>query len=456
MFIKNQVFKTNNAGASIRQSDKKGKQKEFFKYTLLRGMHDILPREEKYWRPFRDNAVKLADHFLYRQIETPVLEDANLFIRSVGKGTDIVDKEMYIFEDRDGKKVCLRPEMTASVVRAYIMHGLWSLPQPLKLWYWAPMFRHDRPQAGRYRQFTQFGCEVFGSDDPAVDSELILMAYNFFVDLGLPVQIKINSIGATEERNKYISALVEYYRGKRSYLCDDCKKRLNKNPLRLLDCKQEQCKPIKDEAPQILEWLESESKGHFMKVLEYLDELAIPYALDHTLVRGLDYYNRTVFEIYPAVDGEMNTQGALGGGGRYDPLIEQMGGHPSFGSGFSIGVERAAQYLKQACEQQICALPKAECNVYVAQLGDQARRNALKLINNIRNSGLKIDYNLTKNSLKVQLDSANGLKVPYTLILGQKEALDGTIIVREMDTGKQQTVKIDKVAEELRKRLKAR
>lgn len=438
---------------TVKMNDKDKKKNSSLKHSLLQGMHDILPREEKYWRPFRDNALKLADHFRFKMIETPVLEEANLFVRSIGNGTDVVDKEMYTFEDRDAKKVCLRPEMTASVVRAYIMHGLWNLPQPLKLWYWAPMFRHDRPQAGRYRQFHQFGCEVLGDNDPVVDAELILVAYNFFSDLGLPTKIKINSIGNQEEREKYKFALVEYYRSKRSYLCDDCKKRLNKNPLRLLDCKQAQCQPVKDEAPQILDWLGSESKGHFMKILEYLDELEIPYELDHTLVRGLDYYNKTVFEIYPIDADEELAQSALGGGGRYDPLIERMGGKPNFGYGFSIGVERAVNYLKQSCEKQTCQLPKTEYDVYVAQLGEQARQKTLKLINNFKNLNIKIDYNLTKSSLKVQLDSANSLKVPYTLIMGQKEVQDNTVIIRDMESGVQEIVDQAKVGKVLLRKL---
>ena len=446
------VVKKPTSGKSVVNEDNKKKKKKN-KFNLLRGMHDLLPREEKYWRPFREVAVNLADHFRFKRIDTPVLEDSNLFIRSVGKGTDIVDKEMYVFDDRDGKKICLRPEMTASVVRAYIMHGMWNMPQPLKLWYWGPMFRHDRPQAGRYRQFNQVGFEVLGSEDPVVDAELILVAYNFYNDLGLPTQIKINSIGTLAEREKYQIALVEYYRSKRSYLCEDCRKRINKNPLRLLDCKQAQCQVVKEEAPQIIEWLENDSKNHFTKVLEYLDELDIPYVLDHTLVRGLDYYVRTVFELYPINENQELAQGALGGGGRYDPLIEQMGGKPSFGAGFSLGIERASSYLKKCCEDQICQLSKPKYDAFVAQLGEQARRKALKIINDLKKVDIKIDYNLTKKSLKGQLDSANGLKVPYTLILGQKEVQDNTIIIRDMESGVQEIVNQNSIEKVMRKKI---
>ncbi len=428
-------------------------------YTLLRGMHDILPKEEKYWKAAYHAAENLAEHFQFGRIETPLLEEAGLFVRSIGKGTDVVDKEMYVFEDRDANKVSLRPENTASIVRAYIMHGMWNMVQPVKMWSWGPMFRYDRPQAGRFRQFNQVGFEIFGDADPVQDAELILMAHNFFKDLGLPVEIHINSIGMPEERQKYKTALVEYYRSKRSYLCDDCKQRLNKNPLRLLDCKQEKCQPIKEEAPQIISWLEDASKNHFMKVLEYLDELAVPYVLKPTLVRGLDYYTRTVFEVFTVVpEGEgqeavQGAQSALGGGGRYDLLVEEMGGKPAPAVGFSLGIERAVSAVKQYFDAQQIKFPVQSVDAFIAQLGDQARRRALKTINELRASGIKVAYNFSKNSLKGQLETANSLQVPYALILGQKEVQDGTIIIRDMESGVQEIVDQKKVENLLKKKL---
>ena len=441
------------AAAPAEASEKKMKT-----YALLRGMHDVLPREEKYWKSFYHTAENLAEHFQFNRIETPVLEEANLFIRSIGKGTDVVDKEMYVFEDRDGNKVALRPEMTASAVRAYIMHGMWNMVQPVKLWYWGPMFRYDRPQAGRYRQFNQVGYETIGDADPVADAELILVAHNFYKDLGLPVEIHVNSIGTPEERQRYKVSLVEYYRAKRSYLCDDCKQRLNKNPLRLLDCKQERCQPVKEDAPQIIDWLEEESKNHFMKVLEYLDELAVPYVLKSTLVRGLDYYTRTVFEVYPVLsDAEaaagLGAQSALGGGGRYDLLVQEMGGRPAPAAGFSLGIERSVSALKQYMDANQIKPPVHKYDAFLAQLGDHARRRALKTINEMRNSGLKIDYNFSKNSLKAQLEAANSLQVPYALILGQKEVQDGTIIIRDMESGVQEIVDQKKVENLLKKKL---
>jgi histidyl-tRNA synthetase len=319
------------------------------------------------------------------------------------------------------------------------------------------MFRHDRPQAGRFRQFHQVGFETVGDGDPVQDAELILVAHNFYKDLGLPVEVHINSIGMPEERQKYKNALVDYYRSKRSYLCDDCKQRMAKNPLRLLDCKQEKCQPIKEEAPQIIAWLEEESKNHFMKVLEYLDELAVPYVLKPGLVRGLDYYTRTVFEIYPVInespDTEPGAQSALGGGGRYDLLVEEMGGKAAPAAGFSLGIERSASALRQYFDSQQIKFAGVQFDAFMAQLGDQARRRALKTINELRSSGLKVAYNFSKNSLKSQLEAANSLQVPYALILGQKEVQDGTIIIRDMESGVQEIVDQKKVESILKKKL---
>jgi histidyl-tRNA synthetase len=430
-------------------------------FQVMRGTHDILPREEKYWKTLFHNAEKLADHYQYGRIETPVLEEAGLFVRSLGKGTDVVEKEMYVFDLSEGK-VCLRPEGTAAIARAFINAGMWNYPQPVKLWYWEPMFRHDRPQAGRYRQFFQVGFETIGAMDPASDAELILISYNFYKDIGYPVEIRINSIGLPDERERYKAELANYYRTKKSYLCDDCRKRLLKNPLRLLDCKEAQCQPIKDEAPQIVDWLSDASKNYFMKVLEYLDELQVPYVLQPTLVRGLDYYTHTVFEIYPALDESADdeekkvekSQSALGGGGRYDLLIEEMGGRPTPAAGVALGIDRTVAMLKQYAEKNVLNLPKTTYDLFFAQLGDRAKGRALKMIEDLRQSGLKIGFNLFKSSLKNQLELANDLKVGYTLILGQKEVQEGTIIIRDMESGVQEIVDQKKVENMIKRKLK--
>jgi histidyl-tRNA synthetase len=433
--------------AAVVEKGKKG-------FGLLRGMHDILPEEEKYWKACFHKGEALAEYYQFGKIDTPLLEEANLFIRSVGKGTDIVEKEMYVFEDRDGSKICLRPEGTASVVRAYMNHGMWNMVQPVKFWYWGPMFRHERPQAGRYREHYQLGFETFGVKDPAVDAELILIAYNFYKELGIPVEIQVNSLGDTEERNRYKAELVNYYRTKRSYLCEDCRVRLTKNPLRLLDCKEEQCQPIKEEAPQIIDWLSEESKKYFTKVLEFLDELAIPYVLTPTLVRGFDYLNQTIFEIV-GVFGEEKTPYSLGGGGRYDYLAEEVGGKQVPAAGFGIGIDRAILTIKEFEQKNKVVLvpePKKP-DIFFAQLGEDAKRSALRIINELKSSGLKVAYNFFKNSLKSQLEIANAAGASHVLILGQKEVQDKSIIIRDMESGVQEIVDQRKIEPILKKKL---
>lgn len=417
---------------------------------LLRGMKDVLPAEEKYWNHIYNIISKLARDYSYGRIETPVLEETTLFIRSVGRDTDIVEKELYSFQDLSGDNVSLRPEATASIARAYVNHGMLNLPQPVKLWYWGPMFRHDRPQSGRYREFHQFGLEAVGEASLVVDAQLIVIAYNFFKELGLPVTVQINSLGMPESRQAFKVELVNYYRAHRGQLCEECKKRLNKNPLRLLDCKEPGCQGIRGEAPQIVDWLDEDSKNHFMKVLECLDEAEVPYILNPFLVRGLDYYTRTVFEIWSDGDDEELRQSALGGGGRYDLLIETLGGRPTPACGFAIGVERVVSQLK---EGEI-AVPEYEApRIFFAQLGEQARIKAISLFEDFRKAGIKLSEAFSKDSLKAQLEVANRLGVKYSLILGQKEVLDSTILIRDMEAGIQEIVDQKKAVREVLKKL---
>ncbi len=438
------------AAAAAFKPGEKGKKT----FALLRGMHDRLPKEERYWRAATRAAEDLAEYFQFGRIDTPLLEEAGLFVRSLGRSTDVVDKEMYIFDDRDGQKICLRPEATASVARAYIGSGLWNQAQPIKLWYQGPMFRHDRPQSGRYRQFHQVGFETFGVKDPAIDAELILVAFDFFKDLGLNVEVRMNSLGTLEERARYKIELINYYRTKRSYLCEDCRQRLTKNPLRLLDCKEPGCQPVKDEAPQLLDWLGDDSKSHFMKTLEYLDELGVPYLLTPSLVRGLDYYAHTVFEFYLAGVAEESAQMALGAGGRYDGLVEELGGRSAPAAGFAIGLERVVMALhKQNEAEQSPLLKPPAAQVFFAQLGDEARRQALLLINQLRGTGLRLAFNFFKNSLKNQLEAANAVKAKYVLILGQKEVQDKTVIVRDMESGVQEIIDQKKIEAVLKRKL---
>ncbi len=417
---------------------------------LVRGMKDVLPPQGDLWLKMLRTAADIATAYDFHYFETPVVEATSLFVRAVGRGTDVVDKEMYTFEDRDGGKICLRPEMTASVARAYIMHGLHTQPQPVKIWNIGPLFRYDRPQAGRYREFHQLDCETIGEASPVVDAELIVVAYNFLRDLGITSTVRVNSLGTPADREQYLVELVGYFRSKRSYLCEDCKKRLLKNPLRILDCKNDSCAGVIAEAPQIVDWLSEPSKTFFMTVLEYLDELEIPYILTPTLVRGLDYYTHTVFEMVEDTEDE-KAQSSLLGGGRYDGLIEQLGGQSTPAAGFAVGLERVMAVLerqtKAVTEQPMN--PKPE--VFFAHLGDQARRRTLKIIEELRRSGLTVRHNLAKASLKAQLELANKYNATHTLILGQKEVQDGTILVRNMESGIQEIVDQKKVRQTLQK-----
>lgn len=420
---------------------------------LLRGFKDILPVDQGYWQFLEDTAKGFAKGYGFGKIELPILEEAALFVRSIGKQTDIVEKEMFSFVDQGEGTVVLRPEATASACRAYINHGMSNFPQPVKMYYWGPMFRRERPQSGRQRQFHQFGFEVIGDETPVIDAQIISIVSNFFKEIGLEkISIQINTIGCPNCRKAYIQELVSYYRSKRKMLCDDCKTRLTKNPLRLLDCKKPSCQFVKNEAPQLIDWVDDDCKNHFMKVVEFLDELSISYKLNPYLVRGLDYYTKTVFEIWPSEE-EAGSQSALGGGGRYDKLIEILGGRPTPAIGVSIGVERTISQLRQ----KEAIIPQEEtAEVFLAQIGDQAKIKGLILFEQLRKVNIRVAENFAKDSLKSQLELANKLKARYSLILGQKEVMDGTILIRDMESGVQEIIDLNKTAGELKKKLNNR
>jgi len=418
--------------------------------STVRGMRDILPADWPYWRTAYEQAQKICDAYRFDRIETPALEETPLFVRGVGKQTDIVEKEMYSFETSGNDKVTLRPENTAAICRSYIQHGMLNLPQPVKLWYWSSMFRHERPQSGRYREFWQFGCEMIGDEDAVVDAQLALLGWKYLQSLGLDTVVRINSIGTPESRLNYRNALVAYFRPKRSRMSDDDKKRLLKNPLRLLDSKDPVIMEMKMEAPQIVDWLDEPSKNHFMHVLEYLDEVGVPYQLDPFLVRGLDYYTRTVFEFYEATDDQSQSQNALGGGGRYDGLMELLGGKETPAAGFSIGIDRVVSLLKS---RNNLTPEKDKIEVFVAQLGESGRKRALALFEELRAAGFKAAESFSKSSIKTQMDNANRLGAEWTIIIGQKEVLDGTVIIRDMDAGTQEIVDAQKMIQELKKKI---
>lgn len=432
--------------------DEKYKKTKYF--SKLKGMKDVLFDEHKYWDLVMNKAKDLSRVYGFKSVQTPILENSLLYERSTGKETDIVSKEMYSFLDKNGEKVALRPEATPGLVRAYIEHGMFNLPQPVKISWLGPLFRHEKPQSGRLRQHTQFDMEMFGEASPVADTLLILIGYNFFRELQIETQIQINSIGCKECRKEYLVKLIDFYkeRGKRSKLCDDCRKRLIKNPLRLLDCKEEKCEEIKADAPQIVDSLCDDCRNHFIKTLEYLDELDIGYNLNPFLVRGLDYYNRTVFEFWPAENGE-GRQSSLGGGGRYDNLVEYMGGRPTPACGFGIGIERVISKIK---EKNIPIKKEDDDIIFIAQLGEQARRKAFLLFEELRKAGLNLRQAFTKDSLRAQLEEADRLGAIFSLILGQKEILDGTILIRDMESGIQEIVDCKKIKNNIEKKLESR
>jgi histidyl-tRNA synthetase len=421
------------------------------KFQSPTGMHDILPEEQRYFQRIYELVEKEANFYEFQRIETPILEETELFSRGIGLATDIVGKQMYSFKTKGGDYLTLRPEGTASVVRAFIQHGMQNLPQPVKLWYFGPFFRYEHPQAGRFRQFWQFGFEILGEENPVVDAQIIQIFYNILKEIRLKkLIIEINSIGDSSCRPYYKKLLANYFRSRESALCSDCKRRLRENPLRILDCKEEKCQPVISHAPQMVDHLCEECHKHFREVLEFLDELELPYHLNPHLVRGLDYYTKTVFEIYEDSE-EGRRVGALVGGGRYDNLVKILGGKDTPACGGASGIERIISLMKQ---KGIEFPPPVFPKIFLAQLGNLAKRKSLKLLEDFRKAKILIAESFGRDSLKAQLSRANKIGVKYTLILGQKEALEGTIIIRDMATGKQEIVKLDKVVGEVKKRLK--
>jgi histidyl-tRNA synthetase len=409
-------------------------------YRAPRGTADILPEEQAYWRYIEQKVAEIAKLYGYERIDAPAFEDTKLFARSVGEDTDIVKKEMYTFEDRGGNQLTLRPEGTAPVCRAYLEHGLQNLPQPVKLYYIASIFRYERPQAGRYRQHYQFGFEAIGDADPALDSEVIDMAWQFFLSVNLRhLSLQINSIGCKKCRPGYIVALKNYYANYTHNLCPDCKTRLKRNPLRLLDCKKPSCQRIADSAPRSIDYLCPECDEHFRRLKRYLELLNLPFVVNHHLVRGLDYYTRTVFEIQPEAGG---TQSTIVGGGRYDDLIEELGGKPTPAIGFAAGFERIILHLKKQ-KVAIPSLPKPQ--VFVAYLGDAARDEAIKLASALRQASIGVIEALGNKSLKAQLRQANNLGVHYAVIIGEQEVKTGTVILRDMTSAEQRTVPVNEL-----------
>jgi histidyl-tRNA synthetase len=414
-------------------------------YKAPRGTFDILPQEHAYWKYVEEKATSLCQLYGYQPVSTPIFEDAQLFIKTVAGGTDIVDKEMYIFEDKSGQELALRAEITAPVCRAYIEHGLFNSVQPVKLYYIGPAFRYERPQFGRYRQHHQFGFEALGEGDPALDAEVIELAQQFFYSLGLSqFSIQLNSIGCKICRPRYLEVLRQYYSSYTDHLCPDCKVRLVKNPLRLLDCKNASCQEIAKKAPKIADYLCPECQLHFQSVQKYLRVMGISFRLNHRLVRGLDYYTRTVFEVEPQDKGGQST---LGGGGRYDDLIEELGGKPTPAVGFAAGLERIILNLKEQ-KPDIPTSPKPDA--FIAYLGKEAKLEAIKIASELRQTGFAIITATGDKSLKAQMRQANSLGSAYALILGEQEIINGNVILRDMKSGEQKTISLAEIAKMLK------
>lgn len=418
------------------------------RYTALTGFQDVLPEDQPYWEAICGHASELAQRFGFQRIDLPVLEVAALFTRGVGAGTDIVDKEMYTFQDRDGTLIALRPEFTAGVIRAYIEHGMHVWPQPVKLYTLGPIFRHERPQAGRFRQHTQFNVEILGEADPAADLEVMLLAWQLFSDLGFrDLSFQINSTGDPKCKPGYIQVLVDYYRQHWDEIDEDCKRRLERAPLRVLDCKAEQCQPVIANAPKITDYLCDECAAHFAQLRAYLDDLGKPYSLNHRLVRGLDYYTRTVFEVWAQGIG---AQAAVCGGGRYDGLAELLGGPPTPGVGFGLGIERNVLVMKA---QGLAAPPLPAPRVMVLHLGEAAYRQAVRLAARLRRAGISTWLAFGERGLKSQLREASKRNIVYAIILGEEELKRGVAAVRDMAASSQSEVPLLELERWLSERL---
>jgi histidyl-tRNA synthetase len=417
---------------------------------IPRGTQDILPGQVEKWQYIEQKARALCNNYQYKEIRTPIFEQTELFLRGVGDTTDIVQKEMYTFEDRGGRSLTLRPEGTAAVVRSYIENKMYGDPnQPIKLFYMGPMFRYERPQAGRYRQFVQFGVEALGSQDPAIDAEVISLAMKLYESLGLKnIQLVINSLGDKESRLAHREALINHFQPRIGEFCSDCQKRLEKNPLRILDCKKDRDHELMETAPSILDYLNEESKRYFDKVQEYLTLLNIPFTVDSTLVRGLDYYNHTAFEIMSNAEG-FGAITTLCGGGRYNGLVEEIGGPETPGIGFALSIER----LLAALDAEGIELPVEETiDCYIVTLGDKAKDYAVKLLSELRAEGISAEKDYMDRKMKAQFKAADRMKAQFVAILGEDELEKEVINVKQMATGEQEEVSLSQLIPYIKQR----
>jgi len=419
------------------------------KFQTLRGFQDLLPEFQDYYTMIKKSVRHRGRQSGFKRITTPIMEDTGVFSRSLGESSDVVSKEMFTMESRSGKLMTLKPEATAGIVRAYIEHGMHTLPQPVQLYSIEPQFRYDRPQKGRFRQFHQANFEVLGIKDASVDAQLIHMSYKILEDLEISdrVDIQINTLGSAENREAYMEALRDFFFDKSQHLSEESQARLEINPLRILDSKDEDDQILVSMAPKLKDFLSKESKAYYETVKDYLRELNVPFYENESLVRGLDYYCDTVFEIW---DKSQGAQNAIGGGGRYDGLAELLGGQPTPGFGFAIGVERIVGHMKDA---GITAESKDKVHFFVAQLGEEGKKKALKITTNLRDLGYNAIGGMGKSSMKAQLKMADRSGARWAIILGEIEVRENKAILRDMHLGKQEIIQLDNIEETVIERL---
>ncbi len=417
--------------------------------TAVRGFKDILPKETGRWQRIESKAREIFSFFGFREIRVPILEKTDLFRRGIGEATDIVEKEMYTFLDRGEEYLTLRPEATASVIRAYLEHSLHAAEPVAKLYTIGPMFRRERPQKGRFRQFHQIDAELLGLDDPRTDAEVILMLIHFLKAVGIPDPgLEINSLGCAGCRPTFRKAVTDFLRGRETQLCEDCRRRLGTNPLRVFDCKNEDCAAIIAGAPLLPDYLCRGCRDHFQKVQDSLGVFDLPFRINPRMVRGLDYYARTAFEV---TTDYLGAQNAIVGGGRYDGLIRELGGPDIPGIGFAIGFERLLAMIPAERESDT-DVP----DLFIAALGDDAQQFAFRLCNRLRMDGLQTEMDYQRKSLKSQMKRADKFRCRLTLILGERELREGKAELRDMIRGTQETVDLDGIEETIRKTARAR
>ncbi|NMD70586.1 histidine--tRNA ligase [Bacillus sp. DNRA2] len=414
---------------------------------IPRGTQDILPGQVEKWQLIEKKARELCEKYQYHEIRTPIFEHTDLFHRSVGDTTDIVQKEMYTFTDRGDRSITLRPEGTASTVRAYVEKKMFGQAnQPVKLYYMGPMFRYERPQAGRFRQFVQFGVEALGSSDPAIDAEVISLAMSLYQELGLKkLKLVINSLGDKDSRNAHREALIQHFQPRIGEFCSDCRNRLEKNPMRILDCKQDRDHELMKTAPSIIDYLNDESRSYFDKVQKYLTALEVEFEIDPNLVRGLDYYNHTAFEIMSNAEG-FGAITTLCGGGRYNGLVEDLGGPETPGIGFAMSIER----FLAALEAEKVELPLSESiDCYLVSLGEDAKDHTVALLHQLRKAGFSAERDYLDRKIKTQFKAADRLQAKFVAVLGDDELKANKINLKNMATGEQTEVALPEFIETL-------